>query len=262
MKIAGSRILVTGASRGIGESLARGLAGAGARVALVARDTPLLHEVAASIGGVAYPTDLADADSVRELFDRVEADGQIDILINNAAIDAIGPFVEMTADDLARVVAVNVLGYAELTRQAVPRMLDRGRGHIVNVSSLGGSTCVAGLSTYNATKAFVNHFTMSLSYELHDTEVHFTKVEIGEVGETGLSDNARQNPDYVSGTDKAIRLGILRVITKDEVTAKTIEAIENQRISVRLPKRLGTVGWLADVPRRLTGGTEALLRKG
>lgn len=262
MQIAGSRVLLTGASRGIGESLARGLADAGADVALVARDTPMLHEVAASTGGTAYPTDIADSDAVRGLFDRVEADGNVDILVNNAAVDAIGPFAEMTADDLARVVAVNVFGYAELTRQAVPRMLARGRGHIVNVSSLGGSTCVGGLSTYNATKSFVNHFTMCLSYELHDTDVNFTKVEIGEVSETGLSDNARQNPDYVEGTDKAVKLGILRVISKEEVTAKTIEAIEKERISVRLPRRLGTVGWLSDVPRFITGTTEAMMKRG
>jgi short-subunit dehydrogenase len=109
MEIAGSRVLITGASRGIGRDLARGFADAGADVALVARGADALEQLAGEIAGRAYPTDLVDRDALRGLLARVEADGPVDILVNNAADECIGRFTDMNADTLEFIVALNAL---------------------------------------------------------------------------------------------------------------------------------------------------------
>src|SRR4051812_17274202 len=98
MDLAGKRVLITGASRGIGEAMAIAFAGAGARVALVARSEGPLKELASRLGGTAYPADLCDPDTVDGLVDRVEADGgPIDVLVNNAGVDVAGDFVTTPA---------------------------------------------------------------------------------------------------------------------------------------------------------------------
>src|SRR5690348_1482988 len=130
MEISGSRVLVTGASRGIGRELARGFAAAGADVALVARSAAVLEALARELGGRAYDADLTDRGELRGLADRIEADGPIDILVNNAGDECIGRFTDMDADTLAFLIHLNVLAAAELSRQVLPRMLARGRGHI------------------------------------------------------------------------------------------------------------------------------------
>jgi len=139
MDLSERRVLVTGASRGIGEAIARRAAAAGARLALVARSEGPLKELAAQLGGTAFPTDLADADAVSGLIGRVEADGgPIDVLVNNAGIDLSGHFLSNSPADLEQIYRVNLLTPVHLCHQVLPGMLQRGRGHIVNVSSLAG----------------------------------------------------------------------------------------------------------------------------
>src|SRR5438552_17574934 len=139
MELAGRRVMITGASRGIGEALAERFAAAGTRVALVARSEGPLKELAGRLGGTAHPADLADPEQVAGLVDRVEADGgPIDVLVNNAGIDTTGAFINTAPSDVEFLYRLNLVTPVELCRQLVPRMLDRGRGHIVNVSSLAG----------------------------------------------------------------------------------------------------------------------------
>src|SRR5215208_84424 len=154
MELTGSRVLITGASRGIGEALARRFAASGARVALVARTEPAIKDLAAELGGTAHPADLADRDEVRGLVARVEGDGgPIDVLVNNAGVEQAGSFDRQSAEEVERTFQVNLLTPAELSRQVLPGMLRRGRGHIVNVSSLAGTAIFPGLVAYSSTKA-------------------------------------------------------------------------------------------------------------
>lgn len=252
MHIAGKRALITGASRGIGADIARGLAGAGAEVALVARGKDELASLAAELGGRAYPTDLTDRSALRALIDRVENDGPIDILVNNAGDEKIGPFDRLDADTLEFIVALNVLAAAELQRQAVPRMLARGCGHIVNVSSYAGVICPPNLATYAGTKAFITHHTSNLAEEFRDTPVRFTKVEIGEVSDTGLMDKGRTDPVFTALLQRLYRLRASRLISPAEITTAVIKAIEEERGSVRLPRRVSGSSYLVDAPRHLT----------
>jgi short-subunit dehydrogenase len=250
--INGSRVLITGASRGIGRDLARGFAEAGAEVALVARGAEALEQLAGELGGRAYPTDLTDRDALRGLVARVSVDGPVDILVNNAADECIGRFTDMDADTLEFIVALNALAGAELTRQALAGMLARGRGHIVNVSSFAGVVVPPMLATYAATKAFVTHHSVNLQFELKDTPIGVTKVEIGEVADTGLMEKGRTEPSLAAMFDRMYRLRISRLITPQEITEATLAAVRESRWSVRLPHRLAPASLLSDLPRRMT----------
>jgi NAD(P)-dependent dehydrogenase (short-subunit alcohol dehydrogenase family) len=138
-QLPGKRVLITGASRGIGESLAHAFAGAWATVALVARTQDTLQALAAALGGTAHPADLSDPTQAATLLQRVEDEaGAIDILVNNAGIESTAGFTDAPDDERRRVTGINYLAPAEPCRQAIPRMLHRGRGHIVNVSSMAG----------------------------------------------------------------------------------------------------------------------------
>lgn len=251
MKIPGSRVLITGATRGIGLDLARGFAEAGADVALVARSEQPLRELAERFGGRAYACDLADRAAVRTLLPRVEAHGPVDILVNNAADERIGRFTDMDAETLEFMVALNVLATAELTRQALPGMLARGRGHVVNISSFAGIVVPPMLATYAATKAFVSHHAVNLQFELKDTAIGVTRVEIGEVADTGLMEKGRTEPSLAAMFDRMYRLRISRLIRPEEITLAVLDAVHNERWSVRLPRRLAPASVLADVPRRM-----------
>ena len=127
MQLGGARVVVTGASRGIGQSLARHCEVRGARVALVARSAEPLAKLAADLGGDAYPADLADANAIEPLVARVEADGPIDVLVNSAGVDLTGALTELPAAAIEQLVAVNLLAPILLCRAVIPGMQARGR---------------------------------------------------------------------------------------------------------------------------------------
>jgi short-subunit dehydrogenase len=160
VELSGARVVITGASRGIGEALAVGFAGAGATVALVARNAAVIDALAATLGGSSHPADLGDPIAVSSLIDRIEEEaGPIDVLVNNAGAQISGDFTTASAEDLRRAIEVNYLAPAELVRQAVPRMLNRGGGHIVNVTSFAATVPMPGLVAYSASKAALGQFT-------------------------------------------------------------------------------------------------------
>ncbi len=190
MKLSGRRVLVTGGSRGIGEAIARVCATAGADVALVARSPDQLEKVAADIGGRAYVADLADPSQVDGLIARVERDGPIDVLVNNAGIDDVGSFLDMADGHIAHVLQVNLVAPMELCRQVIPGMVSRGGGHVVNVSSMAGTNGVPGLAVYSASKSGLSHFTALLRAEFRGLPLGTTLVEVGVI-ETAMADHVR-----------------------------------------------------------------------
>ena len=183
-------MLVTGGSRGIGAALARGLRERGAQPALVARQSAELSSVAAEVSGAAYPCDLSDISGLAALVERVEADGPVDVLINNAGVSNVGWFVDRTPAEIDQVLTVNLLAPVHLCRLLLPRMLERGRGHVVNISSMAGVIAPPGLATYSASKAGLSHFTAGLRADLRDTPLQFTTVHLGSVS-TEMDEEAR-----------------------------------------------------------------------
>jgi short-subunit dehydrogenase len=170
----GKTALVTGASAGIGTELARELAGRVKTLILVARRKERLEELAAELRGK-WPglgveveqADLADEADVDALADRVLGrHGAIDVLVNNAGAGVHGWFHEVEYAALRRMIDLNVVGVVHLTRRLAPKMVERGAGAILNVSSGAGYFPSPQLGVYGATKFFVNGFTETIRAEL------------------------------------------------------------------------------------------------
>jgi short-subunit dehydrogenase len=252
MELSDSRVLVTGASRGIGEELARQFAAAGASVALVARSAEPLEKLAADLGGFAYPCDLTDAAQVEGLLARIETDGPVDVVVNNAAFEQAGPFADVSAAALAAQNYLNLVVPMELCRQAIPGMRARGRGHVVNMSSLAGLVATPGLTSYCGTKAGLSHFTAALRAELRGEPIGTTLVELGLVD----TDMAAAGRTY-GPTDRALarlqRLGLLpgADIAVADVAAAIVRAVERDERHVILPRRAVPITALVELPRRL-----------
>jgi hypothetical protein len=179
--------LVTGASSGIGAALARQLAAEGTDLVVVARDKARLEALGAELtgagparGGVAVevlPADLADAGSLAAVEARVAAaDKAVDLVVNNAGFGTYGPFIDADIDVEEREIAVNVTALVRLTHAAVRAMVPRGRGAIMNISSMAALQATPGNAIYGATKGFVAMFGEAVSSELAGTGVTVTTV--------------------------------------------------------------------------------------
>jgi len=252
MQLRGRRVLITGASRGIGEALAIRFAEAGAMVALVARSADSIAQLAADLGGSAHPADLADATQVGTLVDRVEDEaGPVDVLVNNAGIDLSKSFADYTAEDIERIYRVNLLSPIELCRQAIPRMLRRGGGHIVNVSSLAGVGVFPGLTAYSSTKAGLTHFTAGLRADLKGLPIRTTVVELGPIPTDMLSHVGDYRPTEDS-FKRFYRLQLIADVPRETVADEVITAVDKDRRHVRIPKRSLLFPLLSEAPRRMT----------
>jgi short-subunit dehydrogenase len=250
MDLAGRRVLVTGASRGIGESIARCCAAAGANLALVARSEGPLRRLADELGGTCNVADLGDPDVVDGLIDRVEADGgPVDVLVNNAGIDHAGDFVTMSRDQLEQIYRVNLVSPVELCRQVLPGMLGRGHGHIVNISSLSGAAAFPGLVSYSSTKAGLTHFTSGLRADLRGRPVGTTVVELGPIPTEMLSNVDSYKPTAAS-FQRFYKLQILVEVPRETVATAVVEAIIANRRHVRFPRRAALTAILTEAPRR------------
>ena len=252
MEIRGKRVLITGASRGIGESLAHAFAGAGATVALVARTQDSIRALAVELGGTAHPADLSDPTQVATLISHVEDEaGPIDVLVNNAGIETPADFADAPPDELRQVTEVNYLAPAELCRQAIPRMLRRGGGHIVNVSSMAGCAAIPGLVTYSASKAALSHFSSGLRADLRGLPIGTTLVELGPIP----TDMLAQSEDYEPTANSLRRFYRTRFVIdvpREKVADEVVKAVQKGRRHVRIPRRAALFPMLVEAPRRAT----------
>jgi NAD(P)-dependent dehydrogenase (short-subunit alcohol dehydrogenase family) len=192
MELRGAVVVVTGASSGLGEATAVRFARAGAHVVLAARRFERLEAVAEHIragGGTALPIgcDVTVKGDVAALAERtLEAFGRCDVLVNDAGIPGGGWFRELTVERIEQVVRVNLLGTMLVTKAFLPAMLDRRRGHVVNVASLAGRFASPGIAVYGATKHGVVAFSESLHYELGPFGILVTAVNPGFVSTEGF----------------------------------------------------------------------------
>ena len=199
----GQHALVTGASRGIGAAVAAALDHAGARVALLARDRARLQEVAAGLkhDPVVIEADLADpAAPAAAAGAALQAMGRVDILVNNAAAAARLPTLEMDADLIDRLHAVNVRAPLLLIAALLPSMLGRGAGSIINFSSVSGVVGTPRRAAYAATKGAVDAFTRSLAMELGPQGIRVNSVAPGVV-DTDLWTKNKAIPGVVEAVE-------------------------------------------------------------
>jgi short-subunit dehydrogenase len=205
--------LVTGASSGIGAAFARELDRRRYAVILVARDSDRLDKVSSDLTGPAeiLAADLTDASGLAAVERRLADPARpVDLLVNNAGAGTYGPVTETASDSLAAAVDLNVLALVRLTRAALPAMLSRHRGGVINVSSIVSTRPAPRMATYAATKAFVDSWTRSLRDELDGTPVTVTCLRPGwtrsdfhqRAGQTAdhIPDAQWHDPDAVART--------------------------------------------------------------
>jgi NAD(P)-dependent dehydrogenase (short-subunit alcohol dehydrogenase family) len=195
--------IVTGASRGIGRSIALGLAQAGAHVALTARKQPDLDAVAHEIAGLgrrALPLagHMARRPDIDRLFETTLREfGRLDILVNNAATNPVfGPLMEIEEEAWDKIMALNVKGYLFAAQRAAKPMLAAGKGAIVNVSSTGGLRASPGLGAYSVSKAAVIMLTRVLAKELAPFGVRVNAIAPALV-ETRFSEALWKTPEIL-----------------------------------------------------------------
>lgn len=187
-QLTGRTVLLTGASRGIGAVLALRLAQERSHLVLAARDAQKLDAVALRCTALGarvrvVAADVSRAEDRRRL---VETAGDVDILINNAGVEATLALADQRREDVEAQILTNLLAPIELTRLVLPGMLARHSGVVVNVSSMSGKSPTPYNAVYSATKFGLNGFTASLRFELEGTGVHAGNVCPSFVGETGM----------------------------------------------------------------------------
>lgn len=250
MNVSGKRVLLTGATGGLGHAIARQLAGAGAHMILSGRRGDVLADLAREISGEIAPADLTDRSAVREL---AAAHTDVDILISNAGLSGSGLIDTWTEEQIDRALDVNLRSAIVLTRTLAPHMVSRGEGHIVFMSSLSGKAPTAGSSLYNATKFGLRGFAGAMRAELHGTGVGVSAVFPGFIRDAGMF--------HVTGAKLPFGVG-----TKSprDVAQATLKAIERNKaeldvapVGLRLGAILGsfTPDIAAAVSRR-SGGDE------
>jgi uncharacterized protein len=217
LQLAGSTALLTGASGGLGRAVAHALHARGARVLLNGRREDALEEIRAELGDRAevLAADLADAGSAVALAERA---GAVDVLVANAALPASGSVEDFTHEQIDRALDVNLRAPMQLTRALLPGMVERGRGHLVFVSSLSGKVASRGSSIYSATKFGLRGFASGVREDMHDTGVGVTVVFPGFIAGVGMyAETGVQLPRGVT----------LR--TPDQVAAAVVRGIEERR---------------------------------
>lgn len=255
MNLSNRRVVITGGSRGIGAAIADTFADAGADLTILARSADALAGVAQRTGATPLAVDIADATARADAVARIEADGPIDVWINNAGVSTIGPFIESEPDDIATVFAINLEAPVQFCRAVLPAMVERGHGHMVNVSSLSMAVNTPFFATYGASKAGLSSFAESLRVELKGSGVGLTTVEIGQTNTDMLTElRSDEQIDDVFGFYEKLKLQ--RLIEPSEVADAIRQAVQNDKPFVRLPKRAAAFPALVNLPRTISNALQ------
>ena len=225
MAVGDATVLVTGATGGIGAATARALAQRGARLLLSGRRADALGALAADLRAAdlraeVLVADLSDRDDVRRLADQARAAG-VDILVANAALPASGLLLELTPEQIDRMLDVNLRAPIALARALAPGMIARGRGHMVFVSSLSGKTAAPASSLYSATKFGLRGFALGLREDLRRDGVGVSVIAPGFIRDAGMFAD--------SGVTLPAGVGTR---SPQDVAAAVIHAIERDRAEV------------------------------
>lgn len=248
--LSGKTALVTGATGGIGNAIARALHTQGAHVKISGRRAEVLESLASELGERAHvlPADLSRPDEVAALAERA---GEIDVLVANAALPGSGRLDDYSWDEVERAVAVNLSAPIKLTHALLPAMLARGSGHLVYISSISGKVPAAGSSIYSATKFGLRGFAFSLHEELRDKGIGVTTVFPGFIRDAGMfaDTELKLPPGAGTRTPGQVADGVLAGIATNR--AEIDVAALSQRVGGRL---FGPAPRLVAAAVRASGG--------
>jgi short-subunit dehydrogenase len=212
----GSRVLLTGASGGIGRAIARALHARGCALVLSGRRVEALDQLAAELGErvEVAPADLSDAGEVEALLERA---GHVDVLVANAALPGSGRLESFSPEQLDRALDVNLRAPMHMAHALVPRMAERGSGHLVFISSISAKAVAGGGAVYSATKAGVRAFALGIRDDLHGTGVGVTTVFPGFISDAGMWADSGLKPPAGAGTrsPEDVAKAVLRAIAKN-----------------------------------------------
>jgi short-subunit dehydrogenase len=215
MRIPGSTVLLTGATGGIGQAIARELHGRGAQLILTGRRTDVLEPLAQELGARALAVDLSDAADVERLLSEA---GAVDILVANAALPGSGALESFSVEQIDRALDVNLRAPIVMARALVPEMTKRGTGHLLFVSSLSGKVASPQSTMYNATKFGLRGFALALRAELRAAGVGVSVIAPGFIRDAGMFADAEVKLPRGVGTR-----------SPQDVARATANAIERNR---------------------------------
>jgi uncharacterized protein len=218
VQLGGATTLLTGASGGLGQAIARALAARGARLVLTGRRADVLDPLAAEVDGRAIAADLARPADVDRLL--AEA-GPVDVLVANAGLPASGRLASFSAGEIDRALAVNLRAPIVMARAVMDGMVERRRGHMVFISSLSGKAASGGGSVYSATKFGLRGFALGLREDLVGKGVGVSVVLPGFIRDAGMFHESKTKLPPFTGTR-----------TPDDVARAVVEAIERDRLEV------------------------------
>jgi short-subunit dehydrogenase len=230
--------ILTGASRGLGVELARALASKGVHLALAARGEEGLRRTAADVErlgvrAIVVPTDVTRAADLETLVERTTHElGPPDLLVNNAGIETIAPFVTFDLDRIDAIVETNLTAAMKLTRLVLPGMTERRRGHVLNVSSASGKSGIPYYSVYGATKHALVGFSWSLRTEVARHGVGVSVLCPSFVSDTGM---------YADRSNNARPPRSLATVTPQEVAAAAVRAVERDKAEVVVARGVARV---------------------
>ena len=238
---------ITGGARGLGLAMAQAVAARGARVAIGDLDSELAAAEAAKLpaGSVGLALDVTDPDSFKRFLDTTaERLGPLDVLVNNAGIMVVSPFLEEEESLTRRQIDINLHGVITGMRLALPGMQERRTGHVVNIASVAGKVGVAGEAVYVATKHAVVGLSEAVRLELRGTGVELS------VMMPGLA-----NTELASGMSAG--RGV-KIVEPAEVGTALVEALERPRFEIYVPPKLsGLLRFNAALPQ---GARDAMAR--
>lgn len=241
MKLTGTRVVITGASSGIGAAAAQAFADREAEVVLLARSRAGLDAVAQSVrarGGTAhaYPVDLSDLEAVSQVAGRLLSElGTVDVLVNNAGVGRWTAIDETEPSEALAMTMVPYVGAFAITHHLVRPMIDCGSGTIVNITSPAGAMPFPGSAAYSVARGAMAYFTRALRADLRGTGVRAVLVMAGEVESEYWANNpgARDRVPTISR--------VFGTLTTDQVAQSLVRAVERERGDLTTPRRLAAV---------------------
>jgi short-subunit dehydrogenase len=258
MQIPGSTVLLTGATGGIGNAIARALGARGAKLIITGRRTEVLDPLAAELDARALTVDLSDRAELDRL---IREAGEVDILVANAALPASGRLKSFSVEEIDRALDVNLRAPILLAHALTPAMVEHGRGHLLFTSSLAGKAAAPGATIYNASKFGLRGFASALRAELHDSGVGVSAVFPGFIRDAGMFADAdvRLPPGVGTRSPEDVARAVVSAIERNRgevdvaplpLRASTIFAGVAPELASRLARRLGS----EDISRKIGDG--------